>query len=218
MIVPARFFSRDACEVARALIGKVIRHKYKQQWLAARIIETEAYYLQDKASHSSLGYTEKRKAMFMPAGTIYMYYARGHASLNVSCGNEGDAVLIKSAYPFVDELSPGENIKIMQQLNPARNGELRSKEKLCAGQTLLCKALDLKVENWDQKQFDKSRFYIEDTNYKPTKTIQTTRLGIRQDRDAHLYYRFIDYDNARFCSSNPLTKRDYKENSDYFLL
>jgi len=42
------FFSSDPCHVAQALIGKVIRRKYKAQWLAARIIETEAYYLSDK--------------------------------------------------------------------------------------------------------------------------------------------------------------------------
>ena len=34
-------------------------------------------------------------------------------------------------------------------------------DKLCNGQTLLCKALDLKVAHWDQQQFDDSRFYIE---------------------------------------------------------
>lgn len=101
-----KFYSHDACEVAKALIGKVIRRKYKDKWLSARIIETEAYYFTDKASHSSLGYTEKRKAMFMPPGTIYMYYARGHDSLNISCANEGDAVLIKAAFPFIDKLSP----------------------------------------------------------------------------------------------------------------
>ncbi|MDH5371142.1 MAG: DNA-3-methyladenine glycosylase, partial [Gammaproteobacteria bacterium] len=106
MMLKPDFFSHDCCQVARALIGKVIRHKYKNTWLAARIIETEAYYLTDKASHSSLGYTEKRKAMFMPPGTIYMYYARGQDSLNISCGDEGDAVLIKSAFPYFDKLSP----------------------------------------------------------------------------------------------------------------
>ncbi|MCK5662536.1 MAG: DNA-3-methyladenine glycosylase [Thiotrichaceae bacterium] len=76
-ILGQAFFNQDACDVATQLLGKVIRRKYKQQWLAARIIETEAYYLEDKGSHASLGFTEKRKALFMPPGTIYMYYARG---------------------------------------------------------------------------------------------------------------------------------------------
>ena len=212
------FFFHEPCHVAQALIGKIIRRKYKNQWLAARIIETEAYYLTDKASHSSLGYTYKRKAMFMPAGTIYMYYARGHDSLNISCGNEGDAVLIKSAFPFIDKTSPEKNIKIMQQLNPAKNGLLRPIEKLCAGQTLLCKSLNLKVSEWDQQQFNKNSFYIQDNNLKPDKIIQTTRLGIHQDRDAHLHYRFIEYDFAKYCTSNPLTKRMFKEGKEYIII
>jgi DNA-3-methyladenine glycosylase len=213
----AKFFFHDPCNVAKALIGKVIRRKYKDKWLSARIIETEAYYFTDKASHSSLGYTEKRKAMFMPPGTIYMYYARGHDSLNISCGNKGDAVLIKAAFPFIDELSPEKNIKIMQQLNPAKDGSSRPIEKLCAGQTLLCKSLNLKVTDWDQQQFNKNSFYIQDVKQKPDKIIQTRRLGIHQDRDAHLFYRFIDYEYAACCTSNPLTKRNYNETEDYLL-
>ena len=216
-MLSADFFSCDASQVAKSLIGKVIRRKYKNYWLAVRIIETEAYYLTDKASHSSLGYTEKRKAMFMPPGTIYMYYARGHDSLNISCGNEGDAVLIKAAFPFIDELSPEKNIKIMQQLNPAKDGSSRPIEKLCAGQTLLCKSLNLKVTEWDQQKFNKNSFYIQDINLKPDTIIQTRRLGIHQDRDAHLFYRFIDYEYAACCTSNPLTKRNYNETEDYLL-
>lgn len=212
------FFSHDPCHVAQTLIGKIIRRKYKNQWLAARIIETEAYYLTEKASHSSLGYTNKRKAMFMPPGTIYMYYARGHDSLNISCGKEGDAVLIKSAFPFIDKTSPEKNIKIMQQLNPAKDGSLRPVEKLCAGQTLLCKALNLKVSEWDQQQFDNNNFYIQNIKQKPNKIIQTTRLGIHQDRDAHLLYRFIDADFAQYCTNNPLTKRTNKEGEEYIIL
>ena len=212
------FFSNNSCQVAQSLIGKVIRRKYKNNWLAARIIETEAYYLNDKASHSSLGYTKKRKAMFMPPGTIYMYYARGHDSLNISCGDIGDAVLIKSAFPFVDKISPKENISIMQKLNPANNGTTRPREKLCAGQTLLCKSMNLKVSEWDQRQFNNEYFYIDDMNKPPSKIIQTTRLGIQHERDAHLNYRFIDFDYAKYCTSNPLTKRMYKEGKEYIIL
>lgn len=217
MILDSNVFSQDACYVAQFLLGKIIRRKYKGQWLAARIIETEAYYLSDKASHSSLGYTEKRKAMFMPPGTIYMYYARGHDSLNISCGKKGDAVLIKSAFPFIDESSPEKNVKTMQKLNPAKDGSLRVIEKLCSGQTLLCKSLNLKVTDWDQRQFNKNEFYIENINEKSDKIIQTTRLGIHQERDAHLHYRYIDFDFAKYCTSNPLTKRMYTEGIEYII-
>lgn len=97
--LPDSFFDRDAQTLARDLLGKVIRHRQGNLWLAARIIETEAYYLTDKGSHASLGYTEKRKALFLDGGHIYMYYARGGDSLNFSAHGPGNAVLIKSAYP-----------------------------------------------------------------------------------------------------------------------
>ena len=121
-MLKASFFNRDACLVAQQLLGIIIRRKYQGHWLAARIIETEAYYLEEKGSHASLGYTEKRKALFMPAGTLYMYYARGKDSLNVSCQGEGNAVLIKSAYPYVEQSADAgslpASIKLMQRLNP----------------------------------------------------------------------------------------------------
>src|SRR5262245_11043734 len=60
--LPDSFFDRDALQVARELLGKVIRHRVGDLWLSVRIIETEAYYLAEKGSHASLGYTEKRKA------------------------------------------------------------------------------------------------------------------------------------------------------------
>jgi DNA-3-methyladenine glycosylase len=207
MMLNIAFFNRDACLVARELLGAVIRRKYKEQWLSARIIETEAYYLEEKGSHASLGFTENRKALFMPAGTIYMYYARGRDSLNISCRGKGNAVLIKSAFPFFDEIFTESTLSIMQHLNPSVKGESRSREKLCSGQTLLCRALDLKVSEWDQQQFDRKEFYIEASTDLPDKIIQTTRLGIPKGRDEDLPYRFIEHRNAPFCTSNPLTKR-----------
>ena len=216
------FFDRDACLVAKELLGKVIKRKYQGHWLAARIIETEAYYLEEKGSHASLGFTEKRKALFMPAGTVYMYYARGKDSLNISCKGDGNAVLIKSAYPCDGQLTESnastENIKLMQKLNPAASGEKRPPGKLCKGQTLLCSSLNLKVTEWDQQQFDENSFYIENNKKPPEKIIQTTRLGIPAGRDEHLSYRFIDYDYASFCTSNPLSKRNWQENKHYKII
>jgi len=212
------FFDRDACLLAQQLLGKIIRRKYHGQWLSARIIETEAYYMADKGSHASLGYTEKRKALFMPAGTIYMYYARGKDSLNVSCRGKGNAVLIKSAYPYPDHTASATTIKLMQRLNPTASGEIRPLEKLCKGQTLLCRALDLRVDEWDQQQFDASNFYFDDVNIRPERIIQSTRLGIPVGRDEHLPYRFIDYNFARFCTSNPLTRRGWIEGKHYKII
>lgn len=204
------FFDRDPQIVAQELLGKVIRHKYYNIWLSAMIIETEAYYIHDKGSHASLGFTEKRKALFMQGGVIYMYYARGDDSFNVSCRGEGNAVLLKSAIPYVDENTPENMIAVMQKLNPIKNTQrIRPMMRLCSGQTLLCKSLNLKVKEWDQKKFKSDLLRIDDVGYKPEKIIQTTRLGIPKGRDEHLPYRFVDYQFATYATKNPITLREF---------
>lgn len=200
-------FNCDAARLAQKLLGKVIRHRHQGHWLAARIIETEAYYLHDRASHASLGYTEKRRALFMPAGTIYMYYARGRDSLNISAQGEGNAALIKSAVYYHDPLCDADALQIMQRLNPASSGGLRPLDKLCSGQTLLCRALGIRLSDWDQQQFRQNDFYIDDVGYRPSSIIQTSRLGIPAGRDEDLPLRFIDEAEASCCTKNPLRQR-----------
>ena len=212
-LISNQFFDRDAQEVARDLLGLVLAHRpphQSDQWLMARIIETEAYYLHDRASHASLGFTEKRRGLFMPPGTIYMYYARGGDSFNISCRGEGNAVLIKSALPWVDAPGHAAMVARMQKQNPLPDGSSRPVERLCAGQTLLCRALGLKVPQWDQQNFDPSRLVLLDVGQPPSQIVRTTRLGIPPGRDGHLPYRFVDYDQARFCTRNPLTRRGPK--------
>lgn len=215
--LPDSFFHRDPLILAQDLLGKVIRHRVGELWLSARIIETEAYYLAEKGSHASLGYTEKRKALFLDGGHVYMYYARGGDSLNFSAEGAGNAVLIKSAYPWVDEISNDNSLARMQLNNPDASGNLRPAERLCAGQTLLCKALGLKVPVWDAKRFDPERLLVEDMGQTPQQIIQTTRLGIPAGRDEHLPYRFVDAGFARFCTRNPL-RRGQVEGRDYVLI
>ena len=211
------FFDRDARLVARELLGKVIRHRDGERWLSARIIETEAYYCAEKGSHASLGYTEKRRALFLDGGHIYMYYARGGDSLNFSAQGPGNAVLIKSASPWLDAHSDAASLAQMQANNPDAQGRPRAPERLCAGQTLLCKALGLKVPVWDGQRFDPLRLFVEDLGEAPAQIIQTTRLGIPLGRDEHLPYRFVDAAYSRHCTRNPL-RRGQVEGCDFHLL
>ncbi|UAW99166.1 DNA-3-methyladenine glycosylase [Halopseudomonas nanhaiensis] len=215
--LPDSFFDRDARQVAIDLLGKVLRRKHGDMWLSARIIETEAYMLDERGSHASLGYTHNRRALFAGGGTIYMYYARGGDSLNFSAAGPGNSVLIKSAFPHVDVVSGADSVRTMQQLNPARDGEPRPIEKLCAGQTLLCKALDLKVPHWNAQGFDPAVFFVDDAGECPSQIIQTTRLGIPPGRDEHLPYRFVDAAHARHCTKSPLG-RTRLEGNHYHLL
>ncbi len=211
------FFDRDAQLLARDLLGKVIRHRVGEHWLSARIIETEAYYCAEKGSHASLGYTEKRRALFLDGGHIYMYYARGGDSLNFSAQGPGNAVLIKSAYPWQDAICGPEALLAMQRNNPDANGIPRPPERLCAGQTLLCKALALRVKEWDAQRFDLARLFVEDVGERPGQIIQTTRLGIPHGRDEHLPYRFVDAGYARHCTRNPL-RRGQVQGQHYHLI
>ena len=128
------FFNRDTQIVAIDLLGKVIRSNVENLWLSAQIIETEAYYMNEKGSHASLGITDKRKALFMTPGTIYMYYAHGGDSLNISCAGLGNAVLIKSGIPFPIVNCDSKTIRLMQTLNPSKSKlEPRPIDKLCNG-------------------------------------------------------------------------------------
>lgn len=206
-IIDKSFFRRDACRVAVDLLGKIICVDRGRISLRVRIVETESYYKAEKASHASLGYTEKRRALFMEAGTIYMYHARGKPSLNFSAEGDGNAVLIKSCAVMEDDAAA---LNIMLNNNRKADGSLRDVKKLCSGQTLVCLSLGINVVDLDQKSMSKETLYIGDDGYSPETVIQTERLGIPDGRDGHLPYRFVDGAYADRCTNNPLRSRNTK--------
>jgi DNA-3-methyladenine glycosylase len=213
------FFDREPCVVARELLGKVLRRRQGDVLLAATIVEAEAYYRRERGSHASLGRSPSREALFMPAGTIYMYHSRAGDSLNVSCHGEGNAVLIKAGRPFFDARSPEpETRPVLERNSPLPNGEARPLERLCAGQALLCRALGLRIREWNRRRFEPGTFYVEDAGYSPSRVIVTRRLGIPLGRDEHLPYRYVDAAQARSATRNPLTKRFAREGIDHFFL
>ncbi|MEE8436595.1 MAG: DNA-3-methyladenine glycosylase, partial [bacterium] len=155
-------------------------------------------------------------------GTIYMYYARGGDSFNVSCAGEGNAVLIKAGVPFpyvldavLDPASEsgaepsGETAVIaeMRRRNPLPSGKRRPLERLCSGQTLLCRALGLRVPIWSGVAVDTPPLSLLEVGYRPGRVVRTTRLGIPKHRDGHLPYRFVDAEFARQATKNPFSPR-----------
>ncbi len=207
------FFNRPAPIVAQELIGKIVRRKYEDLWLAAAIVETEAYGA-DKGNHASLGRTPAREAMWAPAGTIYMYMSLGGDSFNISVSGGGHVVLIKGARPWLDKMSGPETLATMHSLNPGSKGN-RPDHKLLAGQALFARALNLKVPDWNGKQFDPDNLYIEDAGYKPTSIIQCKRLGLPEHREPDLLLRYVDAAQVRSATQNPLGKKDWQEGVDY---
>ena len=85
------FFDRPALEVAPDLLGKFLVRKGNGKEIALMITDVEAYDgLKDKASHASVGQTERNKAMFGPAGHWYVYFTYGmHWMLNAVTGPMG---------------------------------------------------------------------------------------------------------------------------------
>ncbi|MDE7314699.1 MAG: DNA-3-methyladenine glycosylase [Mucispirillum sp.] len=197
MILHNDFFKKDVVMLAKSLIGKVLCRKIDTVTLKARIIETEAYSKSEPASHSSLGWSLSRAAMFMDAGTIYMYHSRAGASFNISALGAGDAVLVKSAVCFLD--NDKDTLYFMQQINK-KNDKLRDIYYLASGQTLLCKSLMIDRVLWDKKQFN-NKLYIEYTGYIPENIVITSRLGIPKDRDNLLLpYRYIDKKYIKYAT------------------
>ncbi len=94
----------DTFALARALIGTVlIRRLDGGELLAGRIVETEAYGLDDPASHAYRGPTRRNASMFLGHAHAYVYLIYGTSyCLNVAteAAGIGAAVLIRAAEPL----------------------------------------------------------------------------------------------------------------------
>ena len=130
MKLPRSFYARDAPEVARALLGKIIVHQDGPARRAARVVETEAYHGEhDEASHARFGPTPRAAIMFGLPGVAYVYlvYGLSHC-MNVVTGDEGfpSAVLLRAAEPVEGCLhattGPGNLCRALAIRRPTHNG------------------------------------------------------------------------------------------------
>jgi len=93
------FYDRPVVEVARDLLGCVVRHGDT----AGVIVETEAYHMSEPACHAYVGLTARTSTLFGPPGRAYVYRSYGiHALLNAVCEppEVGAAVLIRALEPL----------------------------------------------------------------------------------------------------------------------
>jgi DNA-3-methyladenine glycosylase len=131
--VDRAFYDRPTLEVAHALIGCTVTHGET----SGVIVETEAYHMEEPASHSFVGLTARTAPLFGPPGIAYVYRSYGiHALLNAVTEHEGvgAAVLIRA-------LEPLEGIELMR-LRRRRDRV----EELCNGPGKLTQALGIGLE------------------------------------------------------------------------
>ena len=134
MTLSHAFYDRPVVEVARALLGCVVRHGDT----AGVIVETEAYHESEPACHAFVGLTARTAPLFGPPGRAYVYRSYGiHALLNAVSERDGigAAVLIRALEP----LAGVEHMRM-------RRG-LERLEDLCSGPGKLTQALGVTLEH-----------------------------------------------------------------------
>lgn len=104
--LPRSFYSEtDTVGIARSLLGCVLWRRIGRTFMAARIVETEAYLgANDLASHARGGRrTPRNESMYLPGGHAYVYFTYGmYYCMNVVTGQQdiAEAVLLRAAQPL----------------------------------------------------------------------------------------------------------------------
>lgn len=173
----------DAVAAARLLIGKKLVHDSLEGRTAGYIVETEAYTMDDPASHTFCGKTPRNAPMFGPAGTIYVYFTYGmHYCMNIVCGPEGygQAVLIRA-------LQPVEGIRLMQ-----KRRSVSDPLRLTNGPGKLTQAMGIHSKH-NNTNISSGPIRLE-KGISTSKILSSARIGIT--RATELPWRFYIKDNA----------------------
>jgi len=170
------WFARPVVEVARDMLGCVVRHGAT----AGVIVETEAYHHSEPACHAFVGVTARTHVLFGPPGRAYVYRSYGiHALLNAVCEPEGvgAAVLIRA-------LEPLEGLDLMR----ARRG-LERAEDLCSGPGKLTQALAIELDlNGSDLESGPITLEPAPAGWEGIEPVVGTRIGIT--KAAELPWRF----------------------------
>lgn len=170
--LPRAFYARSTVDVARDLLGKVLRHGST----AGAIVETEAYLGgDDLASHSARGITDRTRVIFGPPGHAYVYLIYGmYECLNIVAEPDGVAgcVLIRA-------LEPVAGVEEMQRRRPGA----KKVQDLASGPGKLTLAMGITraLNGADVTQGPLTVHESDDA--KPVEIETSCRIGIRECAD-----------------------------------
>jgi DNA-3-methyladenine glycosylase len=181
------FYDRDPRKVGHDLLGKILVRKEGRKFLAARIVEVEAYLgSDDPAAHSAAGRTARNDVLFGPPGHAYVYFIYGnHYCLNVSCLPDGIAggILFRAVEPLtgIDEMAAARDVTV---------ASARDLRNLTSGPGRMAEAFGITRLRDNNKDLTskKADLYIVDDGYAVPKIRATTRIGITKAAELPLRY------------------------------
>ncbi len=177
--------ARPPAKAARFLLGKVLVRRRGRAWVAARIVETEAYLGEgDPAAHAFRGRTPRTAPLWGPPGTVYVYFVYGmHHCLNIVVQPEGVAgcVLIRAAEPL-----EGQGLEPRAFSGPGR----------------LCRRLGLGTRHSGAWLFAAAAVLSLREGKAPTRIGVSPRVGITRAAERPL--RFFDPDCSAVSRGRPL--------------
>jgi DNA-3-methyladenine glycosylase len=172
------FYARPTLDVARELLGKVLRHRTHEGVTAGRIVEVEAYIGEDDpACHAAPGPTKRNAPLYGPPGVAYVYFNYGlHHMVNAVTEPKGQpaAVLIRA-------LEPIEGLELMRR----RRGRLKWRQgkpappdhDLCRGPGNLTAALGITLAQ-NRLALTRGPLVIHDDGTRVDEVEWSPRIGI----------------------------------------
>jgi DNA-3-methyladenine glycosylase len=187
------FYARSVHDVARDLVGCVVRHG----GTAGRIVETESYHMEEPACHAFAGLTSRTRTLFGPPAHAYLYFSYGiHSLLNAvaEADGVGAAVLIRA-------LEPVEGVERMRD----RRGMARD-EELCNGPGKLTQALGIGLSlNGTSLVDGPIEVLRREPGEREPRIVIGERIGITKAAD--LPWRFCDTDSRHVSRPWPAAMR-----------
>lgn len=190
--LPKDFFLQPTEWVAKNLIGKLIVRRIDGQYIAAKIVEAEAYLSEnDLASHSAPGPTRRNRAMFAEGGCIYVYKIYGiHNCVNIVTEreNKGCAVLLRSGEPIM-------GFELMRKLR----GNVPI-QKLLSGPGNFARGFNFELSDNFKNLFTEELFIQKFENLDETAIGVSERIGIARAKELKLRFYLK---GSKFVSGSP---------------